>query len=253
MRFLTLLNKELREQRRTYRLLILAVVMVFTGLFSPLTAAYMPVLLRSLPGLPPGFADLIPEPTVLEAFTQYLKNMSQLVLIVVIVLTMGIMAQEIERGTAAMLLSKPVRRSEMILAKWLASLSSLLIGLILAAISFTFYTLVLFGKFAVADFLIFNFFIAVFLVFYQTLALMASSLVRTQAMAAVLAFISMVVALIFDSMPLIGDYLPSEVLSWGMLRMTGSQNTEWGALLVSLLLIGLFLSVAIGKFQREEI
>jgi ABC-2 type transport system permease protein len=253
MRFGALLNKELREQRRTYRLLILAVVMVFIGLSSPLTAAYLPVLMSSLPGLPPGIAELMPDPTIQEAFTQYLKNMSQLSLIVVIVLTMGIVAQEIERGTAAMLLTKPVRRSEMILTKWLAGLVTLLVGLFLAGISFTLYTLVLFEPFSLVDFIVSNALIAVFLVFYQTLALMASSLVRTQAMAAVIAFLAMLLALVVDSIPVIGDFMPSELLNWAMQRMIGSPTPEWGALCVSLALIGVFLLAAIFRLQREEI
>ena len=151
--FRTLLFKELREQRRTFRLWIMIGVLLVAGMMSPLIAKYTPLILGMVPDLPPAFAALIPEPTILDSFSQYVKNVSQFGLVVAIVLTMGVMAQETERGTAAMLLTKPVRRSAVVLAKWTAGLISLLVGLTLAAIAFTFYTLVLFGSFCAARWL----------------------------------------------------------------------------------------------------
>jgi len=168
--FRTLLSKELREQRRTHRLLIVALVLLVSGMLSPLLAKYTPLLLSSLPGVPPSLAALIPQPTILDSFTQFVKNVSQFGVILVIILTMGALAQEIERGTASMLLTKPVRRSAVIMAKWSAGVLSVLGGMILATLGFTFYTLVLFEPFSLVNLAILTILMTVFLIFFLTLA-----------------------------------------------------------------------------------
>ena len=251
--FQTLLLKELREWRRTSRMLIIALVLLVSGMISPLFAKYTPMLMRYLPGVPPEIAALIPEPTIIDSFTQYIKNIGQFGLIVAIVLTMGVVAQEIERGTMAMLLTKPVERSVVLLSKWVAGVLSILLGLVLASIGFTFYTLVLFGRFELADFIVLNSLIAVFLVFYLTLALLASTLARTQAIAAAIAFGGLVLVMIIDALPSIGDYFPSQLLSWGGSLFGGAPQTAWPALITSLVMIGIFLAGAILRFQREEV
>jgi ABC-2 type transport system permease protein len=250
--FRTLLFKEMREQRRTFRLWIMLVVMLVSGMISPLIAKYTPLILSSVPGIPPGFAAMIPEPTILDSFSQYIKNTSQFGLIVVVVLTMGIMAQEFERGTSAMLLTKPVKRSAVVLAKWTAGAISVVAGVAAAALGFTFYTLVLFGPFSIVDFLVLNVMLVIFMVFYLSLALLASALARSQAMAAAGAFGGLVLVLVVEALPRIGDYLPGELLNWGVSLFSGAVQSAWGALIVSLGLIGLFVGVAIRRFQRQE-
>lgn len=249
----TLLLKEMREQRRTYRLWITLGVLLVSAMLSPLLAKYTPLLLKSLPGVPPELAAMIPEPTILDSFTQYIKNASQFGLILVIVLNMGLMAQEIERGTAAMLLTKPVRRSAVILAKWSGGLLSIAAGVAIGMLGFTFYTLVLFGTFSLSSFLAMNGLLLIFLTFYQTLALLASSLARTQAMAAAGAFGGLLLVLVIDALPGIGEYLPSQLLAWANSLATPVPQPAWPALIVSLAIILLFLVAASLRFRVEEV
>ena len=251
--FRTLLNKELREQRRTHRLLIMTLVLLVSGMLSPLLAKYTPLLLSSVPGIPPAMASLIPESTILDSFTQFVKNVSQFGVLLVIILTMGVLAQEIERGTASMLLTKPVQRSAVILSKWLAGVLSILVGMILAALGFAFYTLVLFEPFSVANLAILTILITIFLIFFLTLALLASALARSQAIAAGIAFAGLVLVLIISAIPGVNNYLPNKLLNWGLSLFSFSPETAWPALISSLVLIALFLTLAIFRFSREEI
>ena len=55
MNFLIVLRKELTEQWRTRRLLIVAAVLIVFGLGSPLLAKVTPEILRSVPTCPPGW------------------------------------------------------------------------------------------------------------------------------------------------------------------------------------------------------
>jgi len=251
--FPTLLKKELREQRRTHRLLIFVVAFALIGLMSPLIARYTPLLLRSIPDVPAELAAIIPDPTLKDAVDQYTKNFSQLGLLLVIVLTMGIIAQEKERGTAGMLFTKPVRRSAFVLAKWLASMGSLLAGLLLAAVGCLFYTWILFEPLPIGGFLALNALLMVFLGFFMTLALTGSALARSQPMAAGYAFALVVVALILGALPRLGEYMPGRLMAWGWGLVMGGAASAWPALIVSLGLTGLALLAACLYLEKEEL
>jgi ABC-2 type transport system permease protein len=75
--FQVLLKKEILEARRTSRLLVTLVVFFVVGLISPILAKYTPLILRSIPDMPAGLANAIPEQTVQDAIVQYVKNISQ--------------------------------------------------------------------------------------------------------------------------------------------------------------------------------
>ena len=162
--FRTLLAKEFLEQRRTSKLLIFLAVFFIVGIMSPLLAKYTPELLRSIPDMPPEFTELMsklfPEPGLKDAIDQYVKNTSQFGILLVIVLTMGVIAQERERGTAAMLFSKPVKRSAFVLSKWLAGMATVTASVILASLACAVYTVFLFGSLPIGEYLIFNLLLA---------------------------------------------------------------------------------------------
>jgi hypothetical protein len=128
-----------------------------------------------------------------------------------------------------------------------------LVGVILGALGFTFYTLVLFEPFNLLDFLLMNVLLLIFIAFYLSLALLASTLARTQAMAAAFAFGGLLIVLIIDALPGIGDYLPSQLLGWGGSLVSGTPQPAWPALVTSLVLISIFLIAAVIRFQKEEI
>src|SRR4030042_3954610 len=107
MSLLVAFRKEWMENLRSYRLLIVVVVLVFFGLTSPLLAKYTPEISTLFPG-GEDIALIIPTPTVWDAVGQYVKNMSQFGIILALLLTMGAVAQEKDKGTAALMLVRPL-------------------------------------------------------------------------------------------------------------------------------------------------
>ncbi len=252
--FRTLLLKEFREQWRTSRFVILVAVLFVSGLLSPVLAKYTPELLRAVPDMPAGWADLIPAPTIADAIGQYTKNVSQFGVLLVLLWAMGAVAQEKERGTAAMLLTRPVRRSAVILAKWLMSVGSIVAGMLLSALGCLLYTWLLFEMLPLMDFVLLNLLMVIFLSVYMTIALLASTLARSQAMAAALAFGGLAVLLVLGSLPRIADFMPGRLLDWGsQLVLQTNSTTGWWAAAISLVLILASLSLACWRFETEEI
>jgi ABC-2 type transport system permease protein len=248
----TLLAKEFLEQRRTYRVFILGAVLLVFGLISPVLAKYTSSLLRMIPNMPAGLADMIPS-SLQGAVEQYIKYISQFGVILVVIFTMGVITQEKERGTAAMLLTKPVRRSALVLAKWVAGIASLLVGLTVAAIGCALYTALLFEPLPLAGFLALNALMAVFLCVFLTIALLASALARSQAAAAGIAFGGLLLLLILASIPRLGEIMPNQLLGWGEALVLGGDTTAWTALAVSIAIIALSLVGACLRLEREEI
>jgi ABC-2 type transport system permease protein len=95
--------KELREQWRTRRLLVVAVVFAIFGIGSPLLAKYTPELIAALASK--EVASAIPPPTTADAVDQFLKNLGQTGVLAAILLAMGSVASDKERGIAALLLT----------------------------------------------------------------------------------------------------------------------------------------------------
>jgi ABC-2 type transport system permease protein len=83
----------------------------------PLTARYIREILGATLG-DAGAAGLpIPEPTYVDAYLQWTKNLGDLVLFLVVVLLAGVVAGECRAGTAVLVLTKPLPRAAFVLTK----------------------------------------------------------------------------------------------------------------------------------------
>ena len=103
--FGVLMRKELLEQWRTWRMLVVGIVFAIFGIGSPILARYTPELVKALAS--DQLAGAIPTPTITDAIVQFQKNLGQTGILAAILLAMGSVAVEKERGTAALLLTKP--------------------------------------------------------------------------------------------------------------------------------------------------
>jgi len=253
MNFLVVFRREMMEQWRTDRLLIVAAVLAAFGLASPLLAKFTPEMLKAIPGVPPEVLATIPTPSVADAIAQYAKNMSQFGIILSLLMAMGMVVQEKERGTAAFFLTRPVSRGTFILAKFAALAVTFAISLTLAALGCWYYTYVLFEPLAWGPFLALNgLFLLVFLV-YMAVALLSSVIAHSQGIAVGLAFIFLILIGGIGALPRLGDYFPGKLFGWGAALMTGGGDSAWPALGISLGMIVAALLAAYLIFRRQEV
>ncbi len=116
--YLAFVKKEFCEQARTYKLLVLGMVFLILGMMNPLTAKFTPQLLSEL--MPEGMRIEIAEPTIMDSWMQFFKNVTQMGLIVVVIMFSGAMAGELSRGTLIPILTKGMSRKKVIWAKFTA-------------------------------------------------------------------------------------------------------------------------------------
>ena len=251
MRFGLLLNKELKELWRSYRLVALAAVLVAMGILSPLAARFLPDLLGSL--TPEGMVIQLPAPTVADANVQFVKNISQTGIIVLILVSMGVVARERERGTAVLVLSKPVRRGEFLTAKLTALALGLAASLLLSALVSYVYTLLLLGDVSIAAYLAMAGLTFLYLLVVLALTFLASAAFRSQLAAGGIGFFGMILLSLLGSLPRVGRLLPGELLGWALRAGSGTGPSSWGALAVSLGIIAVCLLGAWATFRRVEL
>ena len=247
-----MLRKELLEQWRTRRMLVVAVVFTALGIGSPLLARYTPELVKALAG--DQFQIVVPPPTAAEAVSQFLKNLGQAGVLTAILLAMGSVAVEKERGTAALLLTKPVSRGAFLLAKLLAIAATLLVGVVLAAVAGYYYTLILFealpalGWGAMAGLLLLG------LVAYASLTFLGSVLSRSSLAAAAIGIGAMIVLAILSALPSLGPFTPGGLNGPGAALAVGKDPGAFvGPLFANLAGVAAVFGIAWLAFRRQEL
>jgi len=77
-----LIKKELVEYLKTGKFYILLFVFVFFAILSPITAKFLPEIIKNLSQ---GISITIPPPTWRDSFVQFSKNLNQIVFIVIVI------------------------------------------------------------------------------------------------------------------------------------------------------------------------
>lgn len=251
--FGTAVAKELRQQWRTRRMLVVGAVFALFGLVSPLIARFTPELLSTIEGAE-QFAELVPTPTTADALTQYVKNLTQFGFIIAILLGMGAVAGEKEKGTAALILSKPLPRWAFILSKFVAQALVYLLGFAVASLGAYYYTLILFDPLQLGPFLLGNVLLLLWLLTFTAVTLLSSTLAGATGAAAGLALAGSVLLFVAGSLPRVGVLAPAGLVAWAsQLGLESAVSANGGALAASMVLIVVCLITAVAAFESQEL
>ena len=260
--------KELRQAWRTRRVLVIWAVFLAFGMLSPLMARFMPEIIGSFEEAE-MFLELIPPPTIADAMVQYIENLSQFGFILAVLLAMGAVVGEKERGVAAMILSKPMARWAFIASKFAAQFTVYLAGFMLAGIGAYYYTLFLFGPLEAGSFLLLNGLLLLWLLTFVALSLLGSTLGKSTVAAGGIGLGLSVAQMLLGSIPRWGTLLPGGLMGWATLLgqkaaglspggdaaslLSGAAAGQGGAAASALAIIVMSLLLAIGIFEQQEI
>jgi ABC-2 type transport system permease protein len=245
--FLILLRKELLQQIRTHRLLVVIAVFFIFGLGTPLLLHYLPAL------VPSGEGFDLPEFTAKDAVQEYIGTFGQLGLLAAILVAMGAVAKERESGTAAMVLCKPVGTAAFIVAKLAAISLTFLAGIVLGGVGCYVYTAVIFGDPGASEFVFANVIAGCYLLVCLSVTLMFSSFFRSQMAAGAVSLVCLIALTLTASLSIMKDYSPGALLGWAARVVGGETSHIWGALVVSLIVVVLTVIAAWQVFRKKEI
>jgi ABC-2 type transport system permease protein len=247
-----LLRKEIREQVRTMRLVAVVAVFALFGLLSPVFARYVREIVEAVGG--GQFGGMIPEPAVGDAVAQFIKNTGQFGVLIAILVTMGSVAAEKERGTAAFLLAKPIGRGAFVTAKVVAIGALLAIALGVGGVLCWIYTTILFEPLPVPGFAGAVALVWLSLATFAAVTFLASVVTRSGLAAGGTGFAIFIVTGILSALPAIGPFMPTSL--WGAagaLAVGTVPDPLVGPVLVNVALILAALGLAWWSFRRQEL
>jgi ABC-2 type transport system permease protein len=255
MGFGTLLMKEMREQLRTGRLVAVSAVFILFGIIGPLTDRYMKELLDALGSQTGGFTIVVPPPSLGGAATEILGNLSQFGIVCALLLAMGSVAWEKERGTAGMILTKPASRAAFLAAKLVAISATLAVAVALGCGLAYLYTFILYPQvFALGGYVAMSLLLWWMLVGFAAITLLGSTLTRSAVAAAGIGLVAMLVLGLMAALPLIGPYSP---MSLGVvatdLVMGRDPGFVAGPILFNILLVPAVFAATWLVFRRQEL
>lgn len=245
--------KEMRETRRTWRLWVLPGVLVVLGLTSPIMAAVTPAILRATAQSQPGVVIKLPEPTAIDAYAQFLGNLAQLALLVVIITGAATVAGERRAGTAVLVLTKPLSRPAFVWAKIVANLAVLVAATVLGAALCIAVTLVLFDASLIAEFLgSVGLWLALAVMFVCLMVLLSAALNRQAAAAGVgIAVYAILFAL--TGFPALRRVSPAGIFTANDALLKGRDVPLAAPVIVTLALALVFTVAAALAFRRKEL
>lgn len=253
MGFRVLLIKELREQFRTNRLVAVAAVFVLFGILGPLTDRYMKQLFDAIGSESAGMTFQVPPPSLAGASAQILKNLSQFGIICALLLAMGSVAWERERGTAGMIMTKPASRAAFLAAKLVAISINLGVAVVLGCGLAYVYTALLYPEaFPIGGYVAMSVLLWWTLVIFAAITMLGSTLTRSAIAAAGIGLVSLLVVGIIGALPVIGPYMPSSLPASDLVL---GKDPGWflGPLLFNIALVPALFGVTWLAFRHQEL
>ena len=254
--FMVLLGKELREAWRTRRLPLVALLFLVVGIISPVTARYLPEILKATLG--DQMTIPIPDPTATAALEQLQKNLGQMGALAAIALAMGSVAGELDRGTAALVLAQPVGRPAFLAAKLAAIAIVLGIATVLASAVAWAYTAILFEPLPIGGWLAMTSMAWLGLLAWASLTFLASAATGSTTAAAGLGFVGLIALSLAAVVPALERLLPAGLIAPSILLAAGTTDGLDAARVATAVAGTLVIVVAgvlgaVAAFRRREL
>ena len=251
--FGTFAAKEGRETFRTWRLWVLPGILLFLALSSPLLTKLTPEIIKATASSQPGVVIKLPPPTARDSYVQYMGNLSQLVMIAVIIAGAAVIASECKAGTAVLVLTKPISRAGFVVAKAIAQLTLLIVATALGATVCVATTVALFGTGSIAQFVEA---VALWLVFacaVLMLMLWLSAAMPGQAPAAGLGVAIWILLIVLTGFPLIRDHSPAGLIATSDAALRGRDVALFWPVVTTVVAGAACLVGAVWSFRRKEL
>ena len=251
--YYTFVKKELLEQLRTFKWLIVLAVFFAFGMMSPLAAKFMPEMLKTMDL--EGMTIVLPEPVMTDSYGQFFKNMTQMGIVVLLLVFGGTLSGELTKGTLVNILAKGLPRHTIILSKYSASVVLWTLGYALSFITTYGYTVYLFEEGVTQNLMFSLFCLWLFGCFLLALILLSSTIADGGFGGLILSAVGLALMLLLNIFPWAHKYNPITLASDNMDLILGNQTVSGLSLTVWITIILTVISLlgAVLLFQRKRI
>jgi ABC-2 type transport system permease protein len=245
-------GKEAAEILRTWRIWVLPGILLLYALTGPVLAKFTPQLLETFAG--DQFRGLVlPTPTYLDAYGQWIKGLSGTVLFALIIVYASIISSERKSGTAVLVLTKPVSRTAFVVAK--AAVHSIFLAVLIVAGTLITWALTaaIFGRAPGAALWSSSLAWLVFGLLLIALMTFLSVIIDSVAGAAGAGLGAYVLVLTASSWKPLGTYSPAALASQPTSLAAGKDVAVLWPVLTSLLLAVVLVVLAALAFRRKDL
>ncbi|MCL2773631.1 MAG: ABC transporter permease subunit [Oscillospiraceae bacterium] len=253
-------RKEIVELVKTVKGVVLTIVFLFLAISAPLITKLTPEILKAAGGSASQdemnvLTSIIPTPTSVESYKQFVSNFSTIGLLAIIIVFAGIVANEKAKNTAAYILTKNISRTQFIFSKFASAVVFILVSLIISAGVLKLYTDLLFDDNLVdfKYFIIFFAFLFLYIFFILTIVLFSSIISKNVTSATFIAFLIFIAFSILPSIPKIGKYTPAKLNDLGIMLQSTKVSDLTINIIVTVLCSVAFILIGIKLFNRQEL
>ncbi|MGP4071700.1 ABC transporter permease [Piscibacillus sp. B03] len=254
MQWSVIFKKELLENWRNLKWIWVPIVFILFAIMDPLTTYYLPKIMDAAGGMPDGAIIDIPMPNSVEAMMMSFGELGLLGVLLTVVIVMSTISGEIKSGVYEMILSKPVKFTNYVSAKFFSMMLLVFVSLALSIIAAWYYVMILFGTINFNQLLMSILFITIYFALIVSIVIMVNTWTQSPGL---VAFISLAIIITFNvltniyghiftwSPALISDYI-GQYLASGSLT-----NDMWYTALTALILTIICLQFAIVTLRSK--
>lgn len=240
-------HKELLETCRNYRLFIILLVFITFGFSNPIFAKLTPELLKTT-----GFEISIPEPTAIDSWVQFYKNITTLLVLYIILFSSSLPA-EINGNSLINLVTKGLPRPIVILSKFTV-ISIIWLGSYYICFAITYFYTPLLLEGTLSNILIASIFPAIFGILMISLSLFGAVITKHTIGAILIPLITYIGMSLLSIVDAANQYIPSLLIS-ALTIISGENTVDFfiPATIESILLTIILLIITINIFNRQQL
>lgn len=246
-------RKEWLEYTRSYKLFALFMVFAALGVMNPPAAKFLPEIFAAALG--DAVQLKLPEPVVLDSWTQFFKNVPQIGLLLALLMFSPMLSSEISKGTLVQILTKGMPRYTVFWVKWLFAVGSWSVCYVLAFAVTYLYNLVFWDtggapKLVWAAFMVWCYGILLFCFLF-----LGSLLLKSTAGGLLGVLVVFGGGMVLSLFPAAEKYSPSKLVldTTQLLSESGKAADFFPGILVALVLCGVSLAVSLLVFKRSSL
>lgn len=251
-----LMKKEWKELFKTGKFYALFFVFLFFSISSPLIAKFTPEIIKSLiKEQSTEISIKLPPPTWKDSFTQFFKNLNQLIFLVLVIVFIGSVSEEKNRGTAMMVVVKGVDRRKWVLSKFIFQVLIILILLFVSYFICLYYSFVLFPDTQIFPSISATLLYAIYIFFILSLTIFSSSFGKNAIQSGGIFFGTFILFNIFSIFPNLNPYNPIYLSSieYKFILQSVDWNSTIKPIISTFIFSLLFLYFGAWYFNKEEL
>ncbi|MBN2604613.1 MAG: hypothetical protein JXR62_02160 [Bacilli bacterium] len=250
-----LLKYDYQYLKRTSKFIIFPVVIIILAVLSPLTARYLNEILAFSLGDQAGMFNF-PDPVVFDSYVEYLSNLSDIYLYVIIFIGVGTFINDKTKGLYPLILSKPINRVKYLLSKYMTLSSLIFVSLMVGMLVFSFYTYYIFGEVDLLNVFLLSLLYFIYVELILAIAMFSAMYFKSYITAVMITFagyilVSLINVFSFEFLKYMPGMISSNIIQ--VISNSASTPDVIYNVVVTLVITGLLVVLSITKFKKYDL